>query len=62
MPATRIREFLLEEEGATAVEYAVMLMLIVGTCIVAIQLVGTNAADLWGDNSTEIQSTLGDLD
>jgi pilus assembly protein Flp/PilA len=36
--------FLREEDGPTAVEYAVMLALIVVVCIVAISTLGTNAS------------------
>ena len=41
--ATRIAEFLKEEDGPTAVEYAVMLSLIVIFCLSSISLVGQNA-------------------
>lgn len=37
-----IREFLLDESGPTAVEYAVMLTLIVVTCLAAITTMGEN--------------------
>ncbi len=36
-------EFLKKEDGPTAVEYAVMLALIVVVCIAAITAIGTNA-------------------
>ena len=36
-------EFLKKEDGPTAVEYAVMLALIVVVCIAAITTIGTNA-------------------
>ena len=36
-------EFLKEEDGPTAVEYAVMLALIIVVCIAAITAIGTNA-------------------
>jgi pilus assembly protein Flp/PilA len=39
----RFAEFLKNEEGPTAVEYAVMLALIVVVCIAAITSLGTNA-------------------
>ena len=39
----KIRQFLKSEDGPTAVEYAVMLALIVIVCLTAIQSVGTNA-------------------
>jgi pilus assembly protein Flp/PilA len=41
--ANSIRGFLSSEDGPTAVEYAVMLALIVVVCLTAIQAVGTNA-------------------
>ena len=37
-------EFLRKEDGPTAVEYAVMLALIVIVCLTAIQAIGTNAS------------------
>ena len=48
-------EFLKREDGPTAVEYAVMLALIIVVCITAITTLGTNA------NSTfnKVASTLG---
>jgi pilus assembly protein Flp/PilA len=39
----KMRRFLVSEDGPTAVEYAVMLALIVIVCLTAIQSVGTNA-------------------
>jgi len=42
--ANSIKHFLLSEDGPTAVEYAVMLALIVMVCITAIQAVGTNTS------------------
>jgi pilus assembly protein Flp/PilA len=41
--AASIKRFLVSEDGPTAVEYAVMLALIVIVCLTAIQAVGTNA-------------------
>lgn len=38
-----IRNFLKREDGPTAVEYAVMLALIVVVCLTAIQNIGTRA-------------------
>jgi pilus assembly protein Flp/PilA len=37
------KRFLVNEDGPTAVEYAVMLALIIVVCITAIQAIGTNA-------------------
>jgi pilus assembly protein Flp/PilA len=39
-----LKRFLVTEDGPTAVEYAVMLALIIVVCLVAIQAVGTNAS------------------
>ena len=38
-----VKRFLVSEDGPTAVEYAVMLALIVIVCLTAIQAVGSNA-------------------
>lgn len=38
-----IKRFLVSEDGPTAVEYAVMLALIVIVCLTAIQAIGSNA-------------------
>jgi pilus assembly protein Flp/PilA len=41
---TAIRKFLKDEDGPTAVEYAVMLALIIVLCIVVIRNVGTSTS------------------
>jgi pilus assembly protein Flp/PilA len=41
--AQSVKNFLVSEDGPTAVEYAVMLALIVIVCLTAIQAIGTNA-------------------
>jgi pilus assembly protein Flp/PilA len=41
--AKSLKRFLTSEDGPTAVEYAVMLALIIVVCLTAIQAVGTNA-------------------
>ena len=40
---TSVRKFLVSEDGPTAVEYAVMLALIIVVCLAAIGTIGTNA-------------------
>ncbi|MGC4006464.1 MAG: Flp family type IVb pilin [Pirellulales bacterium] len=40
---TSLRRFLKSDDGPTAVEYAVMLALIVIVCLTAINSIGTNA-------------------
>ncbi|QDT33503.1 Flp family type IVb pilin [Thalassoglobus polymorphus] len=42
--AQSVKKFLVSEDGPTAVEYAVMLALIVIVCLTAIRAVGSNAA------------------
>ena len=44
-----VRRFLQSEDGPTAVEYAVMLALIIVVCLTAIQAVGNNANAKFGD-------------
>jgi pilus assembly protein Flp/PilA len=41
--ALKVQHFLVSEDGPTAVEYAVMLALIVIVCLTAISTIGTNA-------------------
>jgi pilus assembly protein Flp/PilA len=43
--AQKVQRFLVSEDGPTAVEYAVMLALIVIVCLTAIQSIGTAAND-----------------
>ncbi len=38
-----VKKFMVSEDGPTAVEYAVMLALIVIVCLTAIRAIGTNA-------------------
>lgn len=40
---SKVQRFMKSEDGPTAVEYAIMLALIVIVCLTAIQSVGTNA-------------------
>ncbi len=41
--AKKVQRFLVSEDGPTAVEYAVMLALIVIVCLTTIKAIGTNA-------------------
>ncbi len=43
MLAKKVQRFLASEDGPTAVEYAVMLALIVIVCLTAISSIGSNA-------------------
>jgi pilus assembly protein Flp/PilA len=42
--AVKVQRFLVSEDGPTAVEYAVMLALIVIVCLTAISSIGTKAS------------------
>jgi pilus assembly protein Flp/PilA len=52
-----ISDFLTREDGPTAVEYAVMLALIIVVCIAAIQALGTNASKTFNTVGATIGST-----
>ena len=41
--ANSVKKFLVSEDGPTAVEYAVMLALIIVVCLAAVSAVGSNA-------------------
>jgi pilus assembly protein Flp/PilA len=55
--ALSVKKFLKSEDGPTAVEYAVMLALIVIVCLVAIRAVGTNASARFNEIATSLQTT-----
>jgi pilus assembly protein Flp/PilA len=46
---TRVVRFVRDEDGPTAVEYAVMLALIVVVCIAAITTLGSNASNTFSN-------------
>jgi pilus assembly protein Flp/PilA len=54
--ALKVQRFLVSEDGPTAVEYAVMLALIVIVCLTAIQAVGTNANSVFEDIRDELNT------
>jgi pilus assembly protein Flp/PilA len=51
-----VKEFLVAEDGPTAVEYAVMLALIIVVCIVAIGQLGTNASATFDNVANRLSS------
>jgi pilus assembly protein Flp/PilA len=55
--ATKVRRFLTSEDGPTAVEYAVMLALIIVVCLVAISSVGTSASTTFNNVSKSISGS-----
>jgi pilus assembly protein Flp/PilA len=52
--ASRIIGFLRDEDGPTAVEYAVMLALIIVVCITAITALGSNANTTFSYVGTQV--------
>jgi len=54
-----VRQFLRNEDGPTAVEYAVMLALIIVVCITAITTLGSNANNTFSYVATEVGKTGG---
>ncbi len=55
----KIKRLLSDDSGATAVEYAVMLALIIGVCIGAIGLFGSTASGSWQDTSDRLGTAMG---
>ena len=52
--ASKVQRFLVSEDGPTAVEYAVMLALIIIVCLTAIQAIGTNANQTFSDVADQL--------
>jgi pilus assembly protein Flp/PilA len=55
--ALKAKRFLIAEDGPTAVEYAVMLALIVIVCLTAIRSIGTNANTTFESIATELSGS-----
>jgi len=51
---SKVQRFLKSEDGPTAVEYAIMLALIVIVCLAAIQSVGTNATSKFNEIAAQL--------
>jgi len=54
--AQNVHRFLVSEDGPTAVEYAVMLALIVIVCLTAISQLGTQAQGTFTDVKTAVEA------
>jgi pilus assembly protein Flp/PilA len=54
-----IFNFVADEEGATAVEYAVMLALVIGVCIGSINVLATNTGESFDESSEAITAAFG---
>lgn len=52
--AKKVQRFLVSEDGPTAVEYAVMLALIVIVCLTAITAIGNNANQTFQDVANQL--------
>ena len=52
--AKKVHRFLVSDDGPTAVEYAVMLALIVIVCLAAIQAIGQNASNTFQNIANEL--------
>jgi len=56
---SHLKKFLRDESGPTAVEYAVMLSLIVVVCLVSIRQMANATADSFDTSANEIASAFG---
>jgi pilus assembly protein Flp/PilA len=56
MPIRYIRAWLYDEDGVTASEYAVMLVLIICAVITAVSAVGNSTAEGWTKNVSSVQT------
>ena len=54
---SRLRRLIFEEDGPTAVEYAVMLALIVVVCLTAIKTIGTNAKTTFSNVASSLSGS-----
>ena len=55
--ASAVADFLRNEDGPTAVEYAVMLALIIVVCIAAISALGSNASNTFSYVGNKVNTT-----
>ncbi|MAT69302.1 MAG: Flp family type IVb pilin [Planctomycetaceae bacterium] len=55
----KLRQFLIDDSGPTAVEYAVMLALIVGACLVAVNTLAQATGESFNDSATQLDGVLG---
>lgn len=56
---TLFKRLLVEEDGPTAVEYAVMLALIVGLCITSVGLLSAATGSSFGNSASQLNGVLG---
>lgn len=53
---SQLKRFLSDDDGTTAVEYAVMLAMILMSVIAAISALGTSNGGMWGNVNTQLQT------
>jgi pilus assembly protein Flp/PilA len=53
---SRVRSFLVSEDGPTAVEYAVMLALIILACVTIVSTLGTNVSKTFNSVNSNLGS------
>lgn len=58
MLSLKVVRFLRDEDGPTAVEYAMLLALILVALISSITAVGNSTSGMWADNSNRITSAM----
>ena len=58
MSWSHVIRFIVDEDGPTAVEYAIMLALIIAVSIIAIGSVGSQAEQLFDNNANELDDVL----
>jgi pilus assembly protein Flp/PilA len=56
MSRPRVRAWFSDEEGATASEYAVMLVLLICAVIASVTAVGNSTAAGWSNNVSQVQT------
>ncbi len=56
---TFLRRFLTDDSGPTAVEYAVMLALIVGACLASVNLLAHATAQSFDESASQLAGALG---
>jgi pilus assembly protein Flp/PilA len=54
-----VRRFLADDSGPTAVEYGVMLALIVAACLTSVNLLANNTAQSFDDSASQLAGVLG---
>ncbi|HKD35951.1 MAG TPA: Flp family type IVb pilin [Pirellulales bacterium] len=54
----KILQFLREDDGPTAVEYAVMMALVILVCMIAIQTLGTQTSASFSNSSLSIENAM----